>query len=121
MRVIIAGSRSVTDPHEVNRAIIDSGFVITEVVSGGCYGPDTFGEQWAARQGIPVKRFPADWNKHGKAAGPLRNQEMVDYADAVIAVWDGQSRGVASLMKCALNKPLSHRFFRGVSCAPDKA
>jgi len=56
---------------------------ITEVVSGGATGIDKEGEDYAYAHGIPVKRFPADWDKHGKAAGPIRNRDMAKYADAV--------------------------------------
>lgn len=76
------------------RAAVDaSGFRITEVVSGVAHGVDKLGERWAQAHKIPVKQFPAQWNKYGNAAGPIRNREMAEYADALIAVWDGQSRG----------------------------
>jgi len=56
---------------------------VTEVVSGGAKGADRCGEQWAIGMQLPIKRFPADWEKHGKRAGPLRNAEMAAYANAV--------------------------------------
>ncbi len=56
--------------------------LVTEVVSGGAPGTDAGGEFWAKQNGIPVKRFLADWKKHGKAAGPIRNREMAEYAHA---------------------------------------
>jgi hypothetical protein len=60
MKIIIAGSRSMTDPSIVDDAIRDSRFQITEVVSGGATGVDTLAEIWAEQKGIPVKRFPAN-------------------------------------------------------------
>lgn len=64
------------------------------------------GEGWAKRKGIPVKRFPADWNQYGRRAGPLRNREMARYADALIAIWDGKSRGTRSMIDEALREGL---------------
>lgn len=98
MKVIIAGSRSITSFEDVSAAIIASGFTITEVVSGGAAGVDTMGEQWAATAGLPVKRFLPDWEQFGKAAGPIRNRDMAKYADLAIVVWDGKSAGSRSMI-----------------------
>lgn len=102
MKVIIAGSRTIRNYYEVSQAIQDSGFKVTEVVSGGAAGVDLLGEEWARYNGyIPVRRFPADWTKHGKAAGPIRNGEMAAYADALIEIHDGESRGTADMIRQA--------------------
>jgi len=101
MKVIIAGSRSITDVNIVRRAVKLSGFEITEVVSGTARGVDRLGEQIAHELNIPVKRFPANWEKYGRRAGFLRNQEMAHYADALIAVWDGVSRGTKHMIEYA--------------------
>lgn len=106
MRVIIAGSRNITDPQQVAHSVIMSSFKITEVVSGCARGVDTLGEEFAATLNIPVKKFPADWNTWGKAAGFKRNQEMADYADALIAIWDGESRGTMDMIEKAKEKGL---------------
>lgn len=98
MRVIIAGSRDIVDPGIVDEAVRESGFEITEVVSGGARGVDRMGEAWARKHGIPVKVFPADWDKNGKSAGPIRNEEMAKYAEALIAIWDGYSRGTDNMI-----------------------
>ena len=66
MKVIIAGSRDCEDYVSLLVAIHLSHFEITEVVSGCARGADKMGERWAEEHGIPVKRFPADWNKYGK-------------------------------------------------------
>jgi hypothetical protein len=63
---------------------------ITEVVEGGAPGFDAFAKKWAKYHGIPVKEFAADWDKHGRAAGPRRNEEMARYADALIAFHGGK-------------------------------
>lgn len=112
MKVIIAGSRT----YQANKArqyvldaINDSGWAgdITEIVHGGARGIDAAAHDVCEGQ-WPVKVFPADWMKHGKAAGPIRNREMADYADALIAVWDGKSRGTASMIAAMmdLSKPV---------------
>lgn len=114
MKVIIAGSRGINDIGYIAEAVQASGFDITEVVSGTAAGVDKLGEQYAANESIPVKEFPADWkniavpgavvksNQYGKynaVAGHQRNTKMGDYADALIAVWDGKSRGTLSMIK----------------------
>lgn len=104
-RVIIAGGRDITDQSFVFRNITSVLFEggVTEVVCGGARGVDALGKQWAESVGVPVKMFPADWNKHGKGAGPIRNVEMGEYADALIAIWDGQSRGTKHMVDTMLS------------------
>ncbi len=113
MRVIIAGSRTITDYERVERAIKASGWSITEVVSGTAQGVDILGELWGDTHQIPVKQFRANWNDHGKAAGPIRNAAMARYAAArlpdagLILVWDGRSKGSANMRLTALRTGLS--------------
>ena len=99
MKVIIAGSRTITDYNVVFSAIRNSGYKITEVVSGGAKGVDRLGERYAHENGIPVKRFLPDWRELGKAAGPVRNADMAEYADALIAIWDGKSAGTRHMIQ----------------------
>lgn len=109
MKTIIAGSRELSNPSYVLDALMLKGWEITEVISGGANGVDINGARWAMCPQpiqdltIPIKQFPADWDKHGKAAGPIRNQEMADYADALIAVWDGESRGTRDMIDKAID------------------
>lgn len=86
MRTIIAGGRAYSLT-EADRAWLDrirERLPITVVLSGAARGADTDGADWATSRGIPVETYPADWDRHGRAAGPLRNQEMVDRADALV-------------------------------------
>lgn len=103
MRCIIAGSRSITDPSDVDDAIRSSGWFekIETVLSGTARGVDRMGERWAENHVRHVERWPADWNRHGKSAGFLRNQDMAANADALIAVWDGKSRGTSHMVGVA--------------------
>lgn len=107
MKVIIAGGRDFTNYALVEEAIKRSAFEITQVVSGNAKGVDTLGEVWALANNVPVEAFPADWAAHGRAAGPIRNREMADYADALIAIWDGESKGTANMIQQARNKHLN--------------
>lgn len=90
----------------VRRAIIDSKFEITEVVSGFARGVDLLGELWATRNFITFKRFPADWDRFGKSAGYKRNVEMSEYAEALIAIWDQKSPGTKSMIEIATKRGL---------------
>lgn len=86
MRVIIAGSRTINDLSLVKLAILHAGFDITEVVCGEARGVDSLGKMWAKAHNVPVKSFPADWDKYGKTAGYIRNSQMTDYGEALIAI-----------------------------------
>lgn len=97
-KVVIAGSRDITDYELLCSEIAASKYNITEVVSGTARGPDQMGEKWAIDRLIPVKRFPADWKKHGNAAGPIRNKEMAEYCDMAIILWDGESKGTKNMI-----------------------
>ncbi len=98
MRTIIAGSRHINDEAVVLAAAEAAPWEITEVVCGGAAGVDSIGAKLARERNVPVKMFPADWGKHGRAAGPIRNREMADYAQALVAVWDGLSRGTKNMI-----------------------
>lgn len=122
MRTIIAGSRGITWQQHVSDAVRASGFTITEVVSGAARGVDRMGETWAIINNVPVKRFPADWSRHGKRAGYVRNAEMAAYADALIAIWDGKSRGTRNMIDEATATGLKvHVAIVGVSSSGNEA
>lgn len=101
MKVIIAGGRDhapTPDEERCVRAVLAHNKA-TEVVSGGARGVDLWGENLAGLLGLTVKRFPADWERHGRSAGPIRNKQMADYADALIALPGG--RGTANMVATA--------------------
>ncbi len=104
MKTIIAGSRDITDYKWIER--MSSVFNITEVVSGRCRGVDMLGEEYAKKNNIPIKPFPADWEKYGNRAGFIRNAEMADYGEALLAFWDGKSKGTKNMIDNALKKNL---------------
>lgn len=106
MKVIIAGSRTICNPFYVSLAIKNADFPISEVVCGLAHGVDLFGKLWAEVFHVPVKEFPADWTNLGKRAGYVRNTEMAEYADALIAIWDGKSKGTKHMIDIANQKAL---------------
>jgi hypothetical protein len=106
MKVIIAGGRDFNDYLLLLHAVVKANFDITEVVSGGAKGADALGELFARDMDIPLALFPADWDKHGRAAGPIRNGEMAGYADALIAMWDGKSSGTRNMINQAKDRGL---------------
>lgn len=112
MKTIIAGSRSITDRDLVFGLIKNSPIKITEVVEGEAAGVDVLGKEWAIENGVPFKPFPADWKRHGKkVAGFVRNQEMADYAEALILIWDGKSTGSMDMKKRAIKAGLVIDFY----------
>jgi hypothetical protein len=101
MKTIIAGGRDIHDYQLVLDAIKESQFPISIVVSGGAQGIDTLGEKYAHEMVLPLHVYEADWEKNGRAAGPIRNRKMAENAEALIAVWDGKSRGTKNMIETA--------------------
>jgi hypothetical protein len=104
MKLIIAGSRSITDYNVTleafNKLIRDNPTLsIDEIVSGTANGPDSHAIRIAKERNIRVAKFPADWNMYGKRAGYVRNSEMARYADGLLAVYDGNSRGTKMMIE----------------------
>ena len=116
-KVIIAGSRTFHDYNLLREYCNHALSNVTEpieIVSGGANGADILGEQYAREQGYRLKQFPADWTHKGKAAGYIRNQEMANYADALIAFWDGFSKGTHHMIETAKQCKLNVRVKRFV-------
>ena len=107
MKTIIAGSRTIVDYAAICAAVDAARFPITEVVCGDALGVDQLGARWATEHGIPIRHFPANWGAHGNAAGPIRNQQMAVYADALIAVWQNRSKGTADIIHQASRRNLA--------------
>lgn len=111
MKLIIAGSRSIFNSALVEEAVASSGWIPDEIFSGAANGADQLGERWAREHKIPIRRFYADWSIFGKSAGPIRNREMAENADALIALWDGSSRGTENMIKEAVARKLKVKVF----------
>ena len=114
MKVIIAGSRTITPSvTQFANIIKESKFNIKLLVSGGASGVDSSAEFYCNLHGIPSteRDFHVPkwvWDYLGRKAGPLRNKEMAKFADALILIWDGKSKGSASMKfeMEKLNKPI---------------
>ena len=107
MKVIIAGGRDFNN-REVAFKCLDKrmwskGDVI---VSGHASGADALGEEYAKAHGLDIDLHPANWREYGRAAGPIRNREMAEVADKLIAFWDGKSRGTKNMISEAKEKGL---------------
>ena len=127
MKAIIAGAREGVTYRDVYRAMLkasEQGIIPTEVICGACrwevvpyahahgcaphisdLSADMLGERWATQHGLPVAYHFADWTR-GRGAGPERNARMAKAGDALVLVWDGASRGSASMRGLALAQGL---------------
>lgn len=104
MKTIIAGSRDKVDYDDVCQAMMDCDWRPSEIVSGGARGVDRLGERWGFENKVPVRRFIPNWRPSGvfdKGAGHARNRKMGDYAQALVAIWDGQSPGTKGMIDYA--------------------
>lgn len=106
-KVIVAGSRNFYDYTLLCQRldkILSNVKEEIEIVSGTADGADQLGERYAAERGYKLKRFPANWAKHGYSAGPIRNEEMAKYAapdGGCVIFWDGVSRGSKNMKATA--------------------
>lgn len=103
MKVIIAGCRDFNNYefllNKCNSILINQKEI--EIVSGCANGADKLGERYAREKSYMIKKFPANWDLYGKSAGYIRNKEMANYADALIAFWDGKSKGTKHMIDLA--------------------
>lgn len=112
MKVVVAGSRHIESMAEVDYAIRHSGFTVTTLVSGYARGVDTVAIAWAQQRSVPTHVMPARWRESDgsvdRNAGFTRNKQMAEHADALIAVWDGESNGTRHMIDCMrkLGKPV---------------
>ena len=93
MKLAIAGSRGFDDYELLCKVLSKSNQTIDQIVSGGARGADKLGAKYARDNEIDLVEFIPDWDKHGKAAGYIRNADIVDACDCLLALWDGKSKG----------------------------
>ena len=106
MRTIIAGGREVTDPKVLEAALKEYSGHITTVICGGAKGADELGRQWGKANNIPVEEFAASWSTYGRKAGFMRNLQMAENAEALVALWNGESKGTANMITVAKARKL---------------
>jgi len=98
MKIAVVGSRSIVVA-DMDRYVSDC----DEIVSGGAVGVDSCAAEYAKKQGIKLTVFLPQYERYGRAAPIVRNKEIVDYADKIVAFWNGRSKGTLSLIKYAKN------------------
>lgn len=112
-KLIVAGGRDFDRYHAVaheitmlaNEELTD---YAVSIVSGMARGADRMAWQFAQRANVQYYEFPADWDTHDKAAGHIRNREMAEFADGLLAFWDGESRGTKNMIETMqrMDKPV---------------
>lgn len=114
-RVIIAGGRDFNNYDGLAQKLDKLLANVTDeiiIVCGMAKGADRLGEQYAKERGYSIRYFPADWDGKGRSAGFVRNEEMAKNADALVAFWDGQSRGTKHMIEIAEKYKLDTRVIR---------
>ena len=119
IRIVVAGSRGFADYEMFEQALDEMLETVDgeiELVSGHAEGADQMAERYAAEYAIPIMVMKPDWKKFGRAAGPVRNRQMLDYAaegsPMVAAFWDGKSRGTKNTIDTARKLGIPTRVFR---------
>lgn len=105
MNIVITGSRSIKDQVWIYNILLRHFKADDTMINGACRtGVDAVCEEFVRSQksNIDLELMPADWEAHGRGAGPIRNKAMVKKADICLAFWDGKSRGTKSTIDYAL-------------------
>jgi YspA, cpYpsA-related SLOG family len=97
--VLVYGGRGYSDRATLFRVLDE--LSATTIISGGASGADTLAEHWTYERGVPVVRYPADWARHGNAAGLVRNQQMLDDGKPDLAVAFPGGKGTADMVRRA--------------------
>jgi hypothetical protein len=115
-KVIIAGSRGFNDynflKEKCNKILSQKNPNDVEIISGNAVGADAFGCAYAEENKYSITLMPANWARHGKAAGMIRNQRMADYADSAIVFWDGKSSGTKNMIDLAKKNKMPVRVIK---------
>lgn len=110
-RLLIAGSRDFNDypllKEQVLQFISDYELQGVEIVSGAARGADALGEVFAREHGLVLRKFPANWDLHGRSAGYKRNSEMVEYITCGVIFWDNKSKGTKHMIDLCKSKSIS--------------
>lgn len=98
--VAVVGGRDFQD-YALLKKTLDGIVNIDKIVSGGAKGADSLARRYAEENDIIMIEFLPDWDKYGKAAGPIRNKEIIERSNYVVAFWNGKSRGTYSSIRLA--------------------
>jgi predicted Rossmann fold nucleotide-binding protein DprA/Smf involved in DNA uptake len=91
MKIAVVGSRDFDDFEMLEVEL--KKYIPDEIISGGAKEADALAEKYAKKHNIPIKIFKPDWRKYKRGAGLVRNKQIVENADIVVAFWDGASKG----------------------------
>lgn len=116
-KIVIAGGRDFLDYNllreKVNKILQEKRVTHKIVIISGCArGADTLGLRYASENVFDVEEYPAEWDKYGKKAGYMRNVEMAENANALIAFWDGKSKGTKHMIDIATERNLPIRVIK---------
>lgn len=100
-KLIVAGNRTFTDWEFFTSVMNSINFSRIQIVEGGAEGVDEMAKRYAVINNISFRTFDAEWKIYGKAAGPIRNKQMAEYADGLLAFWDGKSKGTQNMIETA--------------------
>ena len=121
IKLLVAGSRGCTNYTMAAEMITAAKVnewrkyenIVTEIVSGTANGGDKMGELYARQRNIAIKLFPAAWDIYGSRAGYIRNQQMAEYADVLIALWDGKSPGTKNMFTIFKGRKYVYNYVSG--------
>jgi len=108
--IAVVGSRAFEDYNFLEKSItlIFKPKHINKIISGGAIGTDSLAEIFANKHKIPLQIFNPDWGKYGKAAGIIRNNDIIENADFVFVFWDGKSKGTKHDIQLCYKKSKNH-------------
>lgn len=114
MRLIVAGSRGWTDDKRIHDALYEYCQLnfVTEIITGGAHGVDTIAHKWAVDNGFATFVIRPDYDKYGKRAPLVRNDEMAKRGDALIAFQLDRSTGTAHMISCATKRGLQVKIYK---------
>lgn len=103
MRILVCGGRDYADLNTAHNFLdaLNGVTAVSLVIDGGASGADRLGFEWAHCNGVPTQTYKADWQKHGRAAGPIRNQQMLDEGKPDLVVAFPGGRGTADMVRRA--------------------
>ena len=111
MRIGIVGSRNFNNYSFFQICLDELNLDISTIISGGVIGADTLAERYAKENDIELLVLKPEWNKYGKGAGFIRNTQIVNESEMIIAFWDGESNGTRDTISKAKKKDIPVKIF----------
>lgn len=115
MNILVCGSRNIKDKDVIYECIENAIQEIDcddmKLISGDANGVDKISQDWAKDNNVKIDIYQPNWNKYGKAAGPIRNSQMIKNADFVVAIWDEESSGTKDTIIKAKEHNITHIVF----------